>query len=122
MLREEFAAALEKVQTVEEAEALFEKEGMDINALMAEEAEEEELSEVDLEDVAGGVSAKQLKKILVAAFKRLGSGGWKGAAGSAVYDSAVLITAYWDVMKHGNATRTFSEKKIMAAAKRFGLV
>ena len=94
---------------------------MDINALMAEEAEEEELSEEDLEDVAGGVSSSQMKKILVAAFKRL-KGGWRGAIGSSVKDSAILITAYWDVMKYGNATRTFSEKQIMAAAKRFGCV
>lgn len=122
MLREEFAVALENVQTVEEAEALFEKDGMDIKALMAEEAEEEELSEEDLDDVAGGISAKQMKKILKAAFKRLGGGGWRGAAGGAVYDSAILITAYWDVIKHGDATRTFSEEKIMDAAKRFGLV
>lgn len=120
MLREEFVAALENVETMEEVKEIFQKDGINLDEMMEAEIESEELSEDDLEDVAGGISSKQMKNILVAAFKRI-KGGWRGALWGTAKDSAVLLTAYYDVMQHGNATRTFSEKEILAAAKRFGL-
>lgn len=123
MLREEFVAALENVETMEEVAELFQNEGTDLEALAAEAQGKEELSEEDLEDVAGGMSAKQLGKIILAAGWRIvNTKGWKGAIKATAKDSAILLVAYYDVVKYGNATRTYSQKTIEGAAKRFGLI
>lgn len=123
MLREEFVAALENVETMEEVTDLFQKEGIDLEALAEEAVEEVELSEEDLDDVAGGISTKQLGKLLLASAKRiLNPKGWKGAVKATAKDSAILLVAYYDVLKHGDATHTFSKKTIEGAAKRFGLM
>ncbi len=123
MLREEFVAALENVETMEEVVGLFQNEGIDLEALVAEAEGKDELSEEDLEDVAGGMSAKQLGKIILAAGWRIvNPKGWRGAIKATAQDSAILLVAYYDVVKYGNATRTYSQKTIESAAKRFGLI
>lgn len=69
------------------------------------------------------MSAKQLGKIILAAGWRIvNTKGWKGAIKATAKDSAILLVAYYDVVKYGNATRTYSQKTIEGAAKRFGLI
>jgi len=122
IMTEEFVNGLDNAASYEEFVATFEKEGINIEEILpADEAEEAELSEDDLEDVTGGVSAKDLKRIVKSAWKIVKKGPVKGAwtFGSS---AGILIRAYYDVEKYNDATHTYSEKQIMKAAKALGCV
>ncbi len=119
MNNEEFVNNLDNAASYEEFASMFEKEGVNIEEMFPAEEAEDELSEDDLDDVTGGVSAKDLKRIVKASFKAVKNPvnvfKWGAACG-------ILLRSYYDIEKYGNATRTYSEKQIMNAAKTIGCV
>lgn len=117
MAKEEFVNTLENTASYEEFAEVFAKEGVNIEELMPSDSEE--LSEDDLVDVAGGVSAKDLKRIVKAAVKTVKSGPVKGAWRFGT-SCGILLKAYYDIEKYGDATHTYSESQIMKAAKALG--
>lgn len=121
MENEQFVNGLENVESYDALKDAFEKEGVNIDEVMdAVEADEAELTEADLEDVAGGVSGKDLARIVKQAYKTVKGGGvsiFKFGA-----SCGILLVAYKDVLKYGDATHTYSEKTIMKAAKQLGCV
>ena len=121
MANEEFVNGLDNTASYEEFVAAFEKEGVNIEEMIPADEAEAELSEADLDEVAGGVSAKDLKRIVKAAWKTVKSGPVKGAWKFGT-SCGILIRAYYDIEKYGDATHTYSEKEIMKAAKALGCV
>ena len=119
MANEEFVSNLENTASYEELAEAFAKEGVNIEEIMSAEDEDAELSEDDLANVAGGVSSKDLARIVKAAIKTVKSGAivgtWKFST-----SCGILLRAYYDIQKYGDATHTYSEKQIMNAAKTLG--
>lgn len=117
MNNEEFVNNLDNATSYEEFAGMFEKEGVNIEEMLPAEEEEAELSEDDLEDVTGGLSAKDLKRIVKASIKAVKNPAnvfkWGAACG-------ILLRAYYDIEKYGDATHTYSEKQITKAAKTIG--
>lgn len=116
-----FVDSLDNVTSFDEFKAAFEKEGVDVEEIMSagESEADAELSEEALEAVAGGVSTKDLKRILKAAVETFKKGPFLGAWKFGT-SCGILLRAYSDVQKYGDATRTYSEKQIMNAAKVLG--
>ena len=119
MNNEEFVNGLDNAASYEEFAGMFEKEGVNIAEMFPAEEEEAELSEDDLDDVTGGVSAKDLKRIVKAAYKTVQNPANVFKFGASC---GILLRSYYDIQKYGNATRTYSEKQIMKAAKTLGCV
>lgn len=119
MANEEFVNSLDNTASYEEFAAAFEKEGVNLKEVFPEEDAEAELSEDDLADVSGGMSAGDLKRLVKNAYKVVTNPvyAWKYGA-----SCGVLLVAYYDTMKYGNATRTYSEKQITKAAKTIGCI
>lgn len=123
MENKEFVDNLENTESFDDVKATFENEGVDIvDELDLNNIEEEELSEIDLNDVSGGVSAADLKRILKRSISIVSSGkknpfktAWKYGK-----SCGILLKAYYDVQRYNNATRTYSEKEIMDAARYIG--
>lgn len=115
-----FVDSLDNATSYQEVEAAFAKEGVDLNEVLPDEDAAAELSEDDLENVTGGVSSSDLVRIVKAAYKTVKAGKFGifkfGAS------CVILLHAYYDVQRYGNATRTYSEKQIMNAAKTLGCV
>ena len=78
-----------------------------------------ELSEDDLSEVAGGLSAKDMKRLLKRAVAIVKDGPVKGTWKFST-SCGVLLRAYYDLNRYGNATRSYSESEIMRAAKYIG--
>ena len=119
MANEEFVNSLDNAASYEELSEAFAKEGVNIEEILPTDDGDAELSEDDLADVAGGVSAKDLKRIVKAAVKTVKSGPIKGAWKFGT-SCGILLRAYYDIEKYGDATHTYSEKQIMKAAKALG--
>ena len=120
MNNEEFVNGLDNAGSYEELVSAFENEGVNIEEIIpAEETEEAELSEEDLEDVTGGLSKKDVNRIVKAAVK-LVKGNKIASAWKFGTSVGILLKAYYDVEKYGDATHTYSEKQIMKAAKTLG--
>ena len=123
MENQKFVESLENTESFDDVKAAFESNGVDLTEeLDLNNIEEEELSEIDLDDVAGGVSTADLKRILKRSISIVSSGkvnpfktAWKYGK-----SCGILLKAYYDVQRYNNATRTYSEKQIMDAARYIG--
>ena len=119
MDNKEFVEGLESTGSFDEVKAAFKDNGVDLDAELTPSAEDEELSEAALEGVAGGLSAKDMKRLLKRAVAVVKDGPivgtWKFST-----SCGVLLRAYYDLNRYGNATRSYSEKEIMKAAKYIG--
>ena len=119
MDNKEFVEGLEKTGSYEEVKTAFKDNGVDLDEELALSVEDEELSEDALEGVAGGLSAKDMKRLLKRAVAVVKDGPivgtWKFST-----SCGVLLRAYYDLNRYGDATRSYSEKEIMKAAKYIG--
>lgn len=123
MENQKFVESLENTESFDDVKAAFESNGVDLTEeLDLNNIEEEELSETDLDDVAGGMSAADWKRILKRAVSIVSSGKVKPFSTAWKYGKScgILLKAYYDVQRYNNATKTYSEKQIMDAAKYIG--
>lgn len=117
----EFVEGLEKTESFDEVKESFKSNGVDLEAELGLAEGDAELSEGDLADVAGGLSAKDLNRILKRAVAIVKDGPVKGTWKFST-SCGVLLRAYYDLNRYGNATRSYSESEIMRAAKYIGCV
>lgn len=115
----DFVEGLEKTESFDEVKENFKNNGVDIEAELGLAEGDAELTEDDLADVAGGISAKDMKRLLKRAVAIVKEGPVKGAWKFST-SCGVLLRAYYDLNKYGNATRSYSESEIMRAAKYIG--
>ena len=112
MADEEFQKSLEE-KTGEEVKAAYAERGIDIEKELSvdeSDSESDELSESDLENVAGGV--KLSLDFLAKAMKYV----WKGGI-----NAGIIARSYYDLKRYGNATRSYSAERIYQAARALGL-
>lgn len=115
----EFMNSLETTTSYEEFKEKFADKGVDIDSLEVNETSEE-LSAHELENVAGGISAGDLVRIVKASVNIVKKGPVIGAwTFGASY--GVLIRAYYDIYAHGSATYSYSEDEIIRAARAVGV-
>lgn len=119
MDNKEFVDGLENTESFDDVKAAFKDNGVDLDEELALNVEDEELSEGDLDEVAGGLSKKDMKRLLnrAVAIVKEGPivGTWKFST-----SCGVLLRAYYDLNRYGNATRSYSESEIMRAARYIG--
>lgn len=114
-----FMEGLESTESFDGVKAAFKENGVDLDEELATNVESEELSEADLDDVAGGLSKNDMKRLLKRAIAIVKDGPIKGTWKFST-SCGVLLRAYYDLNKYGNATRSYSESEIMRAAKYIG--
>ena len=119
MNNQEFVAGLENTGSFDDVKAAFKDNGVDLDEELALNADDAELSEKDLEDVAGGLSKNDMKRLLKRAVAVVKDGPIVGAWKFST-SCGVLLRAYYDLNRYGNATRSYSEKEILKAAKYIG--
>lgn len=119
MDNKEFVEGLENTESFDGVKAAFKENGVDLDEELAANVESEELSETDLDDVAGGLSKSDMKRLLKRAVAIVKDGPVKGTWKFST-SCGVLLRAYYDLNKYGNATRSYSESEIMKAAKYIG--
>lgn len=115
----EFVEGLEKTESFDEVKESFKSNGVDLEAELGLANGDAELSESDLDDVAGGLSSKDMKRLLKRAVAIVKEGPVVGAWKFST-SCGVLLRAYYDLNRYGNATRSYSESEIMRAAKYIG--
>ena len=119
MDNKEFVDGLESTESFDDVKAAFKDNGVDLDEELALNVEDEELSEGDLDEVAGGLSKKDMKRLLKRAVAIVKEGPivgtWKFST-----SCGVLLRAYYDLNRYGNATRSYSESEIMRAARYIG--
>jgi len=119
MDNQEFVAGLENTGSFDDVKAAFKDNGVDLDEELALNVDDAELTENDLAEVAGGISKGDMKRILKRAVSIVKEGPivgtWKFST-----SCGVLLRAYYDLNRYGNATRSYSEKEIMKAAKYIG--
>lgn len=102
---EAFVAKMEATQDDADLQKLFEDHGIDAADLQMVDDGEVELTEEQLEGVAGGGDVSEIFKWFTKnywALVRAGSHGW------------VIIKTYWDIKVHGKP-KTYSWKRINQA-------
>lgn len=109
MSDEAFANSLEKMETKEEVAAAFAAKGVDVEKEMGITEGETELSEDDLEGVAGGIA--------ISTFVIAVSIGWK--VGSS---AGILVRALYDYRTYGNPYRSYSKAKVDGLLRKLNLI
>lgn len=115
----EFVEGLEKTGSFDEVKESFKNNGVDLESELGLAEGDAELSEDDLADVAGGLSTKDMSRLLKRAVAIVKDGPVKGTWKFST-SCGVLLRAYYDLNRYGNATRSYSESEIMRAAKYIG--
>lgn len=125
---EKFVAVLENpevverfdgVTTEEEAIAIFKEYGIDYASEVAAFVNTEtELSEDDLEQVAGGISIGDVKTVYNAVNKVL---KWRFGVGAkqAVKDLAICARVIYDYARYKNLYRTYSKSTVQKIINRY---
>lgn len=119
MESKEFVEGLEKTGSFDEVKESFKNNGVDLESELGLAEGDAELSEDDLADVAGGLSTKDMSRLLKRAVAIVKDGPVKGTWKFST-SCGVLLRAYYDLNRYGNATRSYSESEIMRAAKYIG--
>lgn len=119
MDNKEFVEGLEQTGSFDDVKAAFKENGVDLDTELEFSTGDAELSEGDLDEVAGGLSKADMKRLLKRAVAVVKDGPivgtWKFST-----SCGVLLRAYYDLNRYGDATRSYSEKEIMKAAKYIG--
>ena len=115
----EFVEGLEKTESFDEVKESFKSNGVDLETELGLAEGDAELSENDLADVAGGLSTRDMSRLLKRAVAIVKDGPVKGTWKFST-SCGVLLRAYYDLNRYGNATRSYSESEIMRAAKYIG--
>lgn len=115
----EFVEGLEKTGSFDEVKESFKDNGVDLETELGLAEGDAELSENDLADVAGGLSTRDMSRLLKRAVAIVKDGPVKGTWKFST-SCGVLLRAYYDLNRYGNATRSYSESEIMRAAKYIG--
>ena len=115
----EFMEGLENTESFDDVKAAFKENGVDLDEELRANVESEELLEADLDDVAGGLSKSDMKRLLKRAVAIVKEGPVVGAWKFST-SCGVLLRAYYDLNRYGNATRSYSESEIMRAARYIG--
>ena len=119
MENKEFMESLENTASFDEVKEAFGNNGVNLDNELSADTADAELTENDLDDVAGGLSAADIKRILKRSIAIVKSGPivgtWKFST-----SCGVLLRAYYDLNKYGDATRSYSADEIMRAAKYLG--
>lgn len=116
---EEFMQSLEKTESYEDFKKAFDAKGVDIENLGFDN-EADELNAEMLENVAGGMNANDLIRIVKASVNIVKKGPIAGAW-TFGKSYGILMRAYYDIYAHGSATYSYSEAEIMGAARAVGV-